>query len=165
MSKIKQILIPGTVLSAIKLFLNFGDETNGKVHNGYYAKGGWPHEVLKKFLDDPTGEIKIPSLEKEIPSLEKEIPSLEKEIPSSEQENILSIYWQMLREIETHATTKERGRTKIWKAFQASKPPFKDRKYSFTAPVGIQIVIECSNDRVDPNGTWITWIGIQGVNS
>lgn len=44
--------IPGPVVSAIKMFLKFGDETTGKFHNGYYGKGGWPYEVLNKFIGE-----------------------------------------------------------------------------------------------------------------
>jgi hypothetical protein len=28
-----------------------GDETKGEVHNGYYSKGGWPYNILTRFLE------------------------------------------------------------------------------------------------------------------
>jgi hypothetical protein len=43
--------LPGDVVSAIELFLKFGDETKGEVHNGYYSKGGWPYNILTRFLE------------------------------------------------------------------------------------------------------------------
>lgn len=42
--------IPGNVESAIKQYLAFGDDTKNKSHNGYYSEGGWPYEILKKYI-------------------------------------------------------------------------------------------------------------------
>lgn len=42
--------IPGNVKDAIKQFLEFGRETTGESHNGYYGPGGWPYETLKKHI-------------------------------------------------------------------------------------------------------------------
>lgn len=43
--------IPGNVVSAINLFLRYGEETKDQAHNGYYSQGGWPYETLKTFLE------------------------------------------------------------------------------------------------------------------
>ncbi len=42
--------LPGNVRSAIKLFMQFGNDTKNTAHNGYYAKGGWAYDTLSKFL-------------------------------------------------------------------------------------------------------------------
>ena len=42
--------IPGTVKSAIELFLELGNDTKNRTHNGYYSNGGWPYEILKKYI-------------------------------------------------------------------------------------------------------------------
>ena len=54
--------LPGTVKSAIEQFLRFGDETKEVSHNGYYSGGGWPYDVLKKFIEEEnTNDKKIKS--------------------------------------------------------------------------------------------------------
>jgi len=47
----KIVPVPGTVITAVEQFLKFGKETKDKAHNGYYSEGGWPYDVLKKFVD------------------------------------------------------------------------------------------------------------------
>jgi hypothetical protein len=44
--------ISGPVISAIEMFMRFGNETTGLAHNGYYGERGWPYEILKRFLSD-----------------------------------------------------------------------------------------------------------------
>ena len=45
------VVVPGTVKTAIEIFMRFGDETLNQAHNGYYSKGGWPYEILREFID------------------------------------------------------------------------------------------------------------------
>ena len=66
-------IVTKEIITQIESFLEFGDKTVGTAHGGYYSKGGFAYETVKKFVDEYYRLISLPSTDEIIASVKNDM--------------------------------------------------------------------------------------------